>query len=759
MGKVTFQQTRDSAHKPAIETTVQGIYDSGRKHLIDELLKLDAFIQLRISNFRNLDSGKKPDSLDGLCITDEEINGILKKESRVQREPSPRTGKSQIEVLLNHIERLQAKISKKVEKSLEFGIYLPLAQLSHIFHLSPFEQDAVLICLAPELDLKYEKLYAYLQDDVTKQSPSVNLILDLLCSTPELRSDARTLFHPKAPLLKYGLIRVTQNTQAKPLLSRSLEIDDRIVNFLLDLNSLDSRINSFAKVMDPERDWSAVLLDNQCKERLIQLSKDYVKQSLRSKLIFCFWGPYGSGKKLAAEAFCRELKLPLIIADIRDLLSVEMDFEKAVRILFREAVLQPAAIYLDHFDLLTTDEQKYIHYWNILDRAIEEFSFITFLAGEKPWHPKTGLKKCTFLEIQFPVPAYHIRKDLWKMSLNGQYSVSSEVDIDVLAGRFQFTGGQIQNAIADAGSLAIMRRGNDNNEITMEDFYQSCHAQSNHKLSTMAQKIVPHYTWADIVLPSDKLQQLKEVSNYVKYRPVVYDDWGFGQKLSLGKGLNVLFSGPSGTGKTMAAEIIANELKLDLYKIDLSCVVSKYIGETEKNLAKIFREAETSNAILFFDEADALFGKRSEVKDSHDRYANIEINYLLQKMEEHEGIAILASNFRKNIDEAFTRRMHFSVDFPFPGENYRLKIWQNIFPQQTPVSEDIDFKFLAKRFKISGGNIKNIALHAAFLAAEDSGCVSMDCTIFATKREFQKMGKLCVQSDFGKYYDLIMPKE
>jgi SpoVK/Ycf46/Vps4 family AAA+-type ATPase len=290
----------------------------------------------------------------------------------------------------------------------------------------------------------------------------------------------------------------------------------------------------------------------------------------------------------------------------------------------------------------------------------------------------------------------------------------------------------------------------------MVDLYRGCRAQTNQNLSKMAQKITPHYTWPDIVLPPDKLQQLKEMCNYVKYRHVVYNEWGFDRKISLGKGLNVLFSGPSGTGKTMAAEILANELNLDFYKIDLSCVVSKYIGETEKNLAGIFKEAETANAVLFFDEADALFGKRSEVKDSHDRYANIEINYLLQKMEEHEGIVILATNFRKNIDEAFTRRMHFSLEFPFPDEEYRLNIWQKMFPAETPKSPDIDYEFLAKGLEISGGSIKNIALNSAFLAADNSRKVDMAHIIRATKREYQKMGKLCSRSEFGKYYHLVV---
>jgi SpoVK/Ycf46/Vps4 family AAA+-type ATPase len=232
----------------------------------------------------------------------------------------------------------------------------------------------------------------------------------------------------------------------------------------------------------------------------------------------------------------------------------------------------------------------------------------------------------------------------------------------------------------------------------------------------------------------------------VQHRNIVYGDWGFEQKLSLGKGLNILFAGPSGTGKTMAAAILAHEWSLDLYKIDLSQVVSKYIGETEKNLDRVFREAQTSNAVLFFDEADALFGKRSEVKDAHDRYANIEIGYLLQKMEEYEGVAMLATNWRANLDEAFARRLHFVVEFPFPDEEARYHIWRGMFPPQAPLAEDVDFVMFAHAFKLSGGNIKNIAITAAFLAADEGQPIGMGHVIRAAKREFQKVGQAWEES-------------
>lgn len=236
--------------------------------------------------------------------------------------------------------------------------------------------------------------------------------------------------------------------------------------------------------------------------------------------------------------------------------------------------------------------------------------------------------------------------------------------------------------------------------------------------------------------------KLQALVNMFKYKHTVYDEWQFNKKLSLGKGISALFYGEPGTGKTLACEIIAYELGIDLYKIDISTVVSKYIGETEKNLRRIFLEAQCSNAILFFDEADALFGKRTEIKDAHDRYANIEVSYLLQQIDEYNGIVIMASNFSQNIDQAFERRLHFSINFPFPDEESRLLIWKNIFPHALPIENNIDYAFLAKKIDVSGGHIKNIALAAAFYAAKEKKFVSQEYIIKASKAEFEKIGRL-----------------
>ena len=369
------------------------------------------------------------------------------------------------------------------------------------------------------------------------------------------------------------------------------------------------------------------------------------------------------------------------------------------------------------------------------------------------WELPASLTNHRFINYAFPLPSYTLRKCMWESFINSHGNIFGDIDFAALASKFKFSGGQIKDAILTAINIAMVKKPG-GSELSMSDLYDGCKAQSNKNLAAFAKKIKPHYQWEDIILPDDIKEQLKEINGYIKYKGTVYDEWGFDRKFSLGKGLNILFSGTSGAGKTMAAEVIANMVELDIYKIDLSSVVSKYIGETEKILNKIFIEAQTSNAILFFDEADALFGKRTEIRDSHDRYANIEVNYLLQKMEEHEGIVIMATNYKKNIDDAFLRRLHITIEFPFPDEKLRHKIWTNIFPKETPVDEAVDFKFLAN-FKITGGNIKNIVLSAAFLSACDSNIITMEHIIKATKREFQKMGKLCTSGDFGEYYKFV----
>jgi SpoVK/Ycf46/Vps4 family AAA+-type ATPase len=296
-----------------------------------------------------------------------------------------------------------------------------------------------------------------------------------------------------------------------------------------------------------------------------------------------------------------------------------------------------------------------------------------------------------------------------------------------------------------AASLALYR----GQKAAVEHAFEAARSRSGHELAALTRKIAPAHGWDDIVLPAEALDQLREIGRRVTRRHQVLGKWRFARKLSSGRGVNALFHGHPGTGKTMAAEVVARELQLDLYKIDLAGVVSKYIGETEKNLDRIFSAAEEANAILLFDEADALFGKRSQVRDSHDRYANLEVSYLLQKMEQYEGASILATNLRQNLDDAFLRRLTFTIQFPFPDEASRKRIWSGIWPKEAPLAANVDSQWLAARLLLSGGNIRNVALAAAYLATEDGGVILLSHVLRAVNAEFLKMGKTLTPTDLA----------
>lgn len=723
-------------------------YKNTLEHLLAELERIDLRLRLQVLSMRSLYDHPGIQELRGLYISESEIDDILSTDASFQKVP-PDTGDSLPRSLLERLRQVESEIQERKSETLRQGLTLRLERLSRMFHLSPFEVDAFLICLLPELDLRYEKLYAYLQDDVTKKRPTVGLILDMLCDSFEDKLAARSCFSMQSPLMKHRLLRFSDDAREKAasLLAKPLKVEERIIAYLLNGDEVDVSLLPFVLLSVPQMGLEKVTLAEDVKSRLGQLTTHYTDAG--SSLVWHFHGAQGAGKKTAAKALCHELGLKLLIIDCPRMLAINPPLEMAVELIFRESHLQDAALYWDDFDILGPDDSQ--HLCDIISSELKYQPSLVFLASGNVWYPKNIHHP--YFQVAFDMPGFLQRRELWQRHLDGQSDVS-DAELTALADKFRLTAGQIENAVATSRSLAQWRDP-ESGTIQREDLYAACREQSNDKLSQLATKIAPRYLWADVVLPRDQLQHLTEVCNYVKYHHLVYGQWGFDHKLSLGKGLNILFTGPSGTGKTMAAEIIANELGLDLYKIDLATVVSKYIGETEKNLDKIFKEAQDSNSILFFDEADAIFGKRSEVRDSHDRYANIEIAYLLQKMEEYQGIVILATNLHKNLDEAFARRMHFSVEFPSPEEEDRYRIWQKAFPEAAPLAQDIDLGFMARQFRLTGGNIKNIALSAAFLAAEDSKTITMEHLIRATKREYQKMGKLCTAAEFGDYYDLV----
>jgi SpoVK/Ycf46/Vps4 family AAA+-type ATPase len=341
------------------------------------------------------------------------------------------------------------------------------------------------------------------------------------------------------------------------------------------------------------------------------------------------------------------------------------------------------------------------------------------------------------LDVKKPTPAE--QQSAWRKALGNDADSGNYPAI--LAGQFNLNTATIRR-IADR----VMAEPDNNDQIPHGRLWKACLAGVRPRLDLLAQRLEPKATWDDIVLPQESLDLLYQIADQVRQRNKVYDTWGFRQKMNRGLGINALFTGDSGTGKTMAAEVIANELRLNLFRIDLSGVVSKYIGETEKNLRRLFDAAEDGGAILFFDEADALFGKRSEVKDSHDRYANIEINYLLQRMESYGGLAILATNMKSALDQAFMRRLRFIVNFPFPSLKERKLIIEKVFPPEVPKA-NLDYDRLA-RLNLTGGSINNIAINAAFMAASEGTEVTTPLILEAAKSEFRKLERPIKVSDF-----------
>ena len=628
-----------------------------------------------------------------------------------------------------------------------------LAWLGRVFSLSSFDINVIVIALAPELDLRYERLFAYLADDITRKRPTVDLALNLLCRSADEKLAERQAFATDSPLITNKLIRLVSdpNQVESPLLSQSIYVDNQIVRFLLGQNDLDPRLVPFCRLIESNVAFEDLPLDDETKQALPALLKK--ARETYYPLRFYLRESRSNIARSCAEAMAAELGVPLLVVNLTHIPNTTIDFGDLLWLVFREAWFQGAILYLDDMDALKKNDRSGL-YRRLLD-LIAEFEGITIMRVDNQLNT-AEYELSGVIDLSFQIPGFAQRRAYWQTKLNVLGVTLAANDLDALADRFRLGPGQIGEAIARAHHHALWcssalepesETGLSGKPITVADLFATCREQSFCDLGSLAQKVTPFYSWDDLVLPEDAVAQLQEICQRVEHRRHVLTTWGFHSKLSHGKGINALFAGPSGTGKTMSAEIVANEVGLDLYKVNLAGVVSKYIGETEKNLDRIFNAAQDVRAILLFDEADALLGKRSEVRDSHDRYANIEVAFLLQWMEKYEGVVILTTNLRSNLDEAFTRRLTFTVHFPFPDVAERLRIWQSIWPTETPLADDVDLNVFAEQFNLSGGNIKNIALASAYLAAETRSPITNAYLLQATKRELQKMGKVLSDSD------------
>jgi AAA+ superfamily predicted ATPase len=685
--------------------------------LLSVLRSLDRLLEQAISQAKQAyENDTIPASYRGLYINQNEI------ERAMQRKP----GESPLQGTTVEFEPHFAEAIRQSK---------PLSQLQQMFDLSGFDLALVAIALAPEIDLRYERIYAYLQDDVTRKRPTVELALNLLCDSAATKLRRRTHLISNSPLMRCGILHLAGDANhAQPsFLAYALKLDEQIVRFLLDIPSLDERLQPFSRLVLPSGTLAQLPATPETHNCLATLTAQF--QSTPQPLRLYLQGPSGMGKRRAAEAIAVQLGKSLLSVDLALLLEQKEDLAPLLNLLYREACCQNAVLYFRGWDAILKREYGLMRQ-SLLDFAAE-FPSLIVLAGQQPLQAEIA-GQIEVVTICLSLLDAAQRRVYWQSSL-----LKTGIDLDLaslnaLSDRFRLTPEQIDRAIAGCQSRWTTARST---AIKSEVLFRAARQQSSQELAQIAQKVPIKSTWDDIVLPPEPLAQLQEVCNQAKYQSTVLEQWGFDRKLSRGKGITALFSGPPGTGKTMAAEVLAHDLQLDLYKIDLSQIISKYIGETEKNLDRIFTAAHHANAILFFDEADALFGKRSEVKDAHDRHANIEVAYLLQKMEEYEGVAVLATNLRQNMDDAFVRRIQAIIEFPFPDEGSREGLWLVAFPPEAPMGHDVDFGSLAREIKLAGGNIKNISLAASFFAASEGCAIGQTHLIKAASREHQKLGR------------------
>ncbi len=584
-------------------------------------------------------------------------------------------------------------------------------QLSYIFSLSAFDEDCLLLAVAPRLDPAFSALYSYCHDRIRLASATPHLALSLFASAePDARQQAWLRLSPQAPLRRYALIG---QDESQPSLLAPIETDERIVRFLLGENYIEPRISGG---LSP-------LVSGACPEKHRSAAEN-IAAHLQSTVgpAAVIYGPRKSGRRAVVQTVASRLGLGVVELKSRALPDQPDARRTYMALLSREALLGEFALAVDlSSDARGGGEQGERASRDLAEELLRGFGGCLFILAEERLQLAAKVP-------QFGLPALDAadRLLLWRQAL-GPSEASAGIEEERVAEHFHLGPAEIANIAAESGDAG--GRG----------LWAICREAAGRALDDLAERIEPRFGWDDIVLPAALLQDLKAIVAQVRFRTEVYGRGGFGKKIVRGRGITALFAGPSGVGKTMAAEVIARELELDLCRVDLSGVVSKYIGETERNLKRVFDAAEAGGAVLFFDEADALFGKRSEVKDSHDRYANIEVGYLLQRMEAYSGTAILATNLKGHMDSAFLRRLRYVVDIPFPDAQMRRTIWEKAFPKETAV-RGLDYGALA-RLEISGGNIVVVAINAAFLAAAERAPVGMSHIAQAARAEFRKLDK------------------
>ena len=607
------------------------------------------------------------------------------------------------------IEELKSAIEDKKQ---ELPRPAAIDLISDSFALSSFERSLLLLCAGFELDASLAHLCSAIHRDPAKVYPTFGVAL---AAFPDAHWSALI---PDSPLRRWQLIYLGNGLS---LTTSPLKIDEMILHCLTGLHYLDPRLSPIMELVNAQG--PAPPSQSSLAQRISMLWS-HQDQGMPNAAVQVCGGDAGDRIDVAAMA-CASLGMGLCRLDSSLIPSEPEEIDEILRLWEREAVLSKSVLLIDWDESVDGPQTP-----SGAIRLIGRSAFPLMISSQT----NRPIKSRPTVYFEVKNPTQDEQRNLWEALLM-PLGPETAMRAAGMTSEFDMSTRSIRAACIDILTRPITRAPSVH--LSAHSLRDACITVSRPKLNGLAQRIDPMATWDDIVLPEDKRRMLQRISVHVRQRAKVYGAWGFSSKGSRGLGISALFAGASGTGKTMAAEVLAGDLGMDLYRIDLSSVVSKYIGETEKNLARVFDAAEGGGSILLFDEADALFGKRSEVHDSHDRYANIEVSYLLQRMESYRGLAILTTNMKSALDASFLRRLRFIVSFTFPDENLRRDIWRRIFPCETPL-DGLDYTKLS-RLNVAGGNIRSIALNAAFLAADEGSPVRMDHILQAAKDEYSKL--------------------
>jgi AAA+ superfamily predicted ATPase len=619
------------------------------------------------------------------------------------------------------------------EATLRETLNIPLFQVKKSFGLSEIVHIAFMGIIAPCYDHSFMRAYTRAWGDFTKRDVDVAFLTELCAMDRNEYEEIIDAFSDTTPLVKYSLVHLQpqKSGMQSDLLHMAAIADDRVLSYLRGKTGMDPALTEFAGIRAPLKTLEDVLVP----EELREMAAEYVKKNDLAKTAFS--GYEGCGRMSISESLCRCMENKMLVVNMEDLLDYNQPMH-AIRMIFREIrLLNLIPVFRLPEDKFTTEgersESRERLLWRII-RAIGEYPGRMFFIIPLNF-PKLKEMLHDVVEFRIEMPTRNLQLQLWESTLKNLNCFNEDLasQINQLVGRFRLTGG----AIKRAASIGLDRsRQRKSQKVEISDLIQGGQAYLSHRLDAIAQRIPSTIGWSDLIVPENTMNQLNEVIAYYKFREKVLNTWGFGKKLPYGRGLSALFWGPPGTGKTMAAIVLAGDFNLELFRIDLSRIVSKYIGETEKNISKLFDEASQGNVLLLFDEADSMFAKRTEVRDSVDRYANLEVNYLLQRIENFDGVAILTTNMPSSIDDAFKRRLRFSVEFPFPDTEMRKTLWKSMLPAEAEVEKNIEFEQLASDFEIAGGSIKNAVLKAAFKSAAEGKrinyrnlrkCAEMEC--------------------------------